>query len=97
VSIRLPALFAAGKAGLSAACKGVSQGSCGGDVVEKREVKPTINDVADKAGVSKRRSAGSSTARLCSTMPREKVEAVIAELGYVPNPQARRWPCGAIS
>ncbi|WP_137681241.1 LacI family DNA-binding transcriptional regulator [Aurantiacibacter suaedae] len=51
---------------------------------------PTINDVARTAGVSKK-----TVSRVINRSPllkegtREKVEAVIAELGYVPNPQAR--------
>jgi 3-hydroxyisobutyrate dehydrogenase-like beta-hydroxyacid dehydrogenase len=58
--------------------------------VEKREVKPTINDVADKAGVSKKTvSRVINRSPLLNDATREKVEKVIAELGYVPNPQAR--------
>lgn len=51
---------------------------------------PTINDVARAAGVSKK-----TVSRVINRSPllkdgtREKVEAAIAELGYVPNPQAR--------
>lgn len=56
----------------------------------KRERLPTINDVARTAGVSKK-----TVSRVINRSPllkldtREKVERVIAELGYVPNPQAR--------
>lgn len=51
---------------------------------------PTINDVARAAGVSKK-----TVSRVINRSPllkegtREKVEAAIAQLGYVPNPQAR--------
>lgn len=51
---------------------------------------PTINDVARTAGVSKK-----TVSRVINRSPlikqdtREKIEAVIAQLGYVPNPQAR--------
>lgn len=51
---------------------------------------PTINDVAKAAGVSKK-----TVSRVINRSPllkegtREKVEAAIAKLGYVPNPQAR--------
>lgn len=52
--------------------------------------KPTINDVARLAGVSKK-----TVSRVINRSPllhdetRERVEAVIRDLGYVPNPQAR--------
>lgn len=52
--------------------------------------KPTINDVARIAGVSKKTvSRVINRSTLLNQATREKVEAVIAELGYVPNPQAR--------
>ncbi len=52
--------------------------------------KPTINDVARIAGVSKKTvSRVINRSELLNEATREKVEAVIAELGYVPNPQAR--------
>lgn len=51
---------------------------------------PTINDVARVAGVSKKTvSRVINRSALLKQDTREKVEAVIAELGYVPNPQAR--------
>ena len=56
----------------------------------KKDGQPTINDVARLAGVSKK-----TVSRVINRSPllkkdtREKVEKVIAELGYVPNPQAR--------
>ncbi len=51
---------------------------------------PTINDVARAAGVSKKTvSRVINRSALLKKDTREKVEAVIAELGYVPNPQAR--------
>ncbi len=52
--------------------------------------KPTINDVAAHAGVSKK-----TVSRVINGAPglresmREKVQSAIAELGFVPNPQAR--------
>jgi LacI family transcriptional regulator len=55
-----------------------------------RVAKPTINDVARLAGVSKK-----TVSRVINRSPflnedtRERVEKVIRELGYVPNPQAR--------
>ncbi len=58
--------------------------------VVKRSVQPTINDVARIAGVSKK-----TVSRVINRSPllngdtRKRVEEVIAELGYVPNPQAR--------
>ena len=54
------------------------------------EVKPTINDVARLSGVSKKTvSRVINRSPLLGQATREKVEAVIADLGYVPNPQAR--------
>ena len=56
----------------------------------RNERQPTINDVARVAGVSKK-----TVSRVINRSPllkddtRQKVESVIAELGYVPNPQAR--------
>lgn len=51
---------------------------------------PTINDVARVAGVSKKTvSRVINQSALIKQDTREKIEAVIAELGYVPNPQAR--------
>ncbi|MDP3907954.1 LacI family DNA-binding transcriptional regulator [Novosphingobium sp.] len=56
----------------------------------KRDAKPTINDVARLSGVSKKTvSRVINRSPLLNQMTREKVEAVIADLGYVPNPQAR--------
>ncbi len=52
--------------------------------------KPTINDVARLSGVSKKTvSRVINRSPLLNQATREKVEVVIAELGYVPNPQAR--------
>lgn len=55
-----------------------------------KDAKPTINDVARLSGVSKKTvSRVINRSPLLNEATREKVEAVIAELGYVPNPQAR--------
>lgn len=52
--------------------------------------KPTINDVARLAGVSKKTvSRVINDSPLLGAETRAKVEKVIADLGYVPNPQAR--------
>jgi LacI family transcriptional regulator len=52
--------------------------------------KPTINDVARLAGVSKKTvSRVINNSPLLNDATRAKVEQVIAELGYVPDPQAR--------
>lgn len=56
----------------------------------KKSTQPTINDVARLAGVSKK-----TVSRVINQSPllngdtRRRVEEVIAEIGYVPNPQAR--------
>ncbi|WP_109806282.1 LacI family DNA-binding transcriptional regulator [Sphingosinithalassobacter portus] len=56
----------------------------------KRDPQPTINDVARVAGVSKKTvSRVINRSPLLNEETRKKVESVIAELGYVPNPQAR--------
>ena len=58
--------------------------------MKSKEPKPTINDVARLSGVSKKTvSRVINNSPLLNDATREKVEAVIAELGYVPNPQAR--------
>lgn len=55
-----------------------------------RSGQPTINDVARIAGVSKKTvSRVINRSPLLNQTTREKVEKVIAEIGYVPNPQAR--------
>lgn len=52
--------------------------------------KPTINDVARLAGVSKKTvSRVINNSPLLNEDTRERVEKVIKQLGYVPNPQAR--------
>jgi LacI family transcriptional regulator len=59
-------------------------------VKKAKDGKPTINDVARLAGVSKKTvSRVINRSPLLNETTREKVEGVIAELGYVPNPQAR--------
>jgi LacI family transcriptional regulator len=55
-----------------------------------RGARSTINDVARLAGVSKKTvSRVINRSPLLNEETREKVEKVIRELGYVPNPQAR--------
>lgn len=55
-----------------------------------RPAKPTINDVARLSGVSKKTvSRVINRSPLLNEETRTKVEKVIRELGYVPNPQAR--------
>ncbi len=57
--------------------------------------KPTINDVAAAAGVSKKTvSRVINKSPLLNAETRAKVEQVIADLGYVPNPQARALAMG---
>lgn len=52
--------------------------------------QPTINDVARIAGVSKKTvSRVINRSPLLNDDTRRKVETVIGELGYIPNPQAR--------
>jgi LacI family transcriptional regulator len=57
---------------------------------EHRNRRPTINDVARLAHVSKK-----TVSRVINASPlvhretREKITAIIAELGFVPDPQAR--------
>ncbi len=55
-----------------------------------RSEQPTINDVAAHAGVSKKTVSrvinGENGLKVAT---RERVQSAIAELGYVPNPQAR--------
>jgi LacI family transcriptional regulator len=52
--------------------------------------KPTINDVARLSGVSKKTvSRVINRSPLLTEETRDRVEAVIRDLGYVPNPQAR--------
>ncbi|HEX8526029.1 LacI family DNA-binding transcriptional regulator [Allosphingosinicella sp.] len=56
----------------------------------RRAAKPTINDVARVADVSKKTvSRVINRSPLLNDETRERVEKVIRELGYVPNPQAR--------
>nr|WP_114951385.1 LacI family DNA-binding transcriptional regulator [Sphingosinicella terrae] len=60
-----------------------------------RAAKPTINDVARLAGVSKKTvSRVINRSPLLNDETRERVEAVIRQLGYVPNPQARALALG---
>jgi len=57
---------------------------------ERRGGKPTINDVARLAGVSKKTvSRVINRSPLLNEETRGRVEKVIRDLGYVPNPQAR--------
>jgi LacI family transcriptional regulator len=56
----------------------------------KRAGTPTINDVARIAGVSKKTvSRVINASPLMTQATRERVQQVIDDLGYVPNPQAR--------
>ena len=56
----------------------------------RRTGKPTINDVARLSGVSKKTvSRVINRSPLLNDETRERVLAVIRDLGYVPNPQAR--------
>ena len=58
--------------------------------LSRRKGKPTINDVARLAGVSKKTvSRVINNSPLLNDETRGRVERVIKELGYVPNPQAR--------
>lgn len=58
--------------------------------MSKSGSNPTINDVARAAGVSKKTvSRVINRSPLLKADTRKKVEDVIAELGYIPNPQAR--------
>jgi LacI family transcriptional regulator len=60
-----------------------------------RVAKPTINDVARLAGVSKKTvSRVINSSPLLNEETRERVQAVIRQLGYVPNPQARALALG---
>ena len=56
----------------------------------RRTGKPTINDVARLSGVSKKTvSRVINRSPLLNDETRDRVQKVIGELGYVPNPQAR--------
>ncbi|MDX3885080.1 MAG: LacI family DNA-binding transcriptional regulator [Sphingomonas sp.] len=56
----------------------------------KKSAQPTINDVARIAGVSKKTvSRVINRSPLLNDDTRRRVEEVIGELGYIPNPQAR--------
>jgi LacI family transcriptional regulator len=62
---------------------------------DQRTGKPTINDVARVAGVSKKTvSRVINRSPLLNDETRGRVEGVIRELGYVPNPQARALALG---
>ncbi len=57
--------------------------------------KPTINDIARLAGVSKKTvSRVINRSAMLGEDTRQRVEAVIRETGYVPNPQARALALG---
>lgn len=58
--------------------------------MSKEKRRPTINDVARLAGVSKKTvSRAINRSPLLNERTRKKVAEVIADLAYVPNPQAR--------
>ena len=62
---------------------------------EGATAKLTINDIARLAGVSKKTvSRVINRSPLLNREPRDKVEAIIRETGYVPNPQARALALG---
>jgi LacI family transcriptional regulator len=61
-----------------------------GEDMMKRTGQPTINDVARVAGVSKKTvSRVINRSPLLGEETRARVETVIRDLGYIPNPQAR--------
>ncbi|MET0530614.1 MAG: LacI family DNA-binding transcriptional regulator [Microvirga sp.] len=56
----------------------------------KKSSQPTINDVARLAGVSKKTvSRVINRSPLLNDETRQRVQGVITEIGYIPNPQAR--------
>ncbi|RVT43575.1 LacI family DNA-binding transcriptional regulator [Sphingobium algorifonticola] len=62
---------------------------------EGLNAKLTINDIARMAGVSKKTvSRVINRSPLLNAQTREKVEQIIADTGYVPNPQARALALG---
>ena len=71
----------------SAAARASADAPSGGSARGKR---PTINDIARLAKVSKK-----TVSRVINDSPfvreetREKISAIIAELGFAPDPQAR--------
>lgn len=59
-------------------------------ILDQGRAKPTINDVAARAGVSKKTvSRVINGSPLLTDSTREKVQSAIKDLGFVPNPQAR--------
>lgn len=65
------------------------------DVPAKPPVKPTINDIARLSGVSKKTvSRVINRSPLLNEDTRKRVEEVIRETGYIPNPQARALALG---
>ncbi len=68
----------------------VADSDDGSEPSQRRGGKPTINDVARLAGVSKKTvSRVINNSPLLNDETRERVETVIRKIGYVPNPQAR--------
>ncbi|NIJ35106.1 LacI family DNA-binding transcriptional regulator [Sphingomonas oligoaromativorans] len=65
------------------------------DASAKPFVKPTINDIARLSGVSKKTvSRVINRSPLLNEETRKRVEEVIRETGYIPNPQARALALG---
>jgi len=68
----------------------VADSDDGSEPSQRRGGKPTINDVARLAGVSKKTvSRVINNSPLLNEETRDRVEKVIRQIGYVPNPQAR--------
>lgn len=72
------------------AAEGTLENRTGTETAGRSNGKPTINDVARLAGVSKKTvSRVINNSPLLNDDTRDRVQSVIRDLGYVPNPQAR--------